>query len=227
MGPVKPGGCGDPDCPDFHFRRDDSRRESGESLYRGYKQQEQAKADLGERHSQHQCDFGIGNIRISGFPSRFSFSGHFAILIDIPCLEIRPSLFVRPAPMNPAMGRTLSELWVNGTPLSKRYAPRQILQDASVKERLKRSLFPLPKWKPQPATGFATAIPELDRVLGGGIVPGSMVLVGGDPGIGKSTLMMQMGCFVRGQTVLYITGEESLSQVRLRADRSNPHPISV
>jgi len=70
----------------------------------------------------------------------------------------------------------------------------------------------------------ATTIPELDRVLGGGIVPGSVVLVGGDPGIGKSTLMMQMAASLTGQTVLYITGEESLSQVRLRADRLMPRP---
>jgi len=69
-----------------------------------------------------------------------------------------------------------------------------------------------------------TAIPELDRVLGGGIVPGSVVLVGGDPGIGKSTLMMQMAASLKQQTVLYITGEESLSQVRLRADRLIPVP---
>jgi DNA repair protein RadA/Sms len=71
---------------------------------------------------------------------------------------------------------------------------------------------------------MATAIPELDRVLGGGIVPGSVVLVGGDPGIGKSTLMMQMAASLTQQTVLYITGEESLSQVRLRADRLMPKP---
>lgn len=71
---------------------------------------------------------------------------------------------------------------------------------------------------------IATAIPELDRVLGGGIVPGSVVLVGGDPGIGKSTLMMQMAASLQKQTVLYITGEESLSQVRLRADRLQPAP---
>jgi DNA repair protein RadA/Sms len=71
---------------------------------------------------------------------------------------------------------------------------------------------------------ITTAIPELDRVLGGGIVPGSVVLVGGDPGIGKSTLMMQMAASLDGQTVLYVTGEESLTQVRLRADRLTPAP---
>ena len=66
-----------------------------------------------------------------------------------------------------------------------------------------------------------TGIGELDRVLGGGIVPGSMILVGGDPGIGKSTLLLQ-ACrelSARGQAVLYISGEESLKQIRMRADR--------
>jgi DNA repair protein RadA/Sms len=62
---------------------------------------------------------------------------------------------------------------------------------------------------------------ELDRVLGGGLVPGSLVLVGGEPGIGKSTLLLQAaaGLAAEGRTVLYATGEESGGQVRLRADR--------
>lgn len=66
-----------------------------------------------------------------------------------------------------------------------------------------------------------TGIKELDRVLGGGIVQGSLVLVGGDPGIGKSTLLLQM-CYNladNGKDVLYISGEESLKQIKLRADR--------
>ncbi len=67
----------------------------------------------------------------------------------------------------------------------------------------------------------STGIAELDRVLGGGIVAGSLVLVGGDPGIGKSTLLLQM-CYnlsAAGKDVLYISGEESLKQIKLRADR--------
>ncbi len=64
-----------------------------------------------------------------------------------------------------------------------------------------------------------TTIKELDRVLGGGIVPGSIVLVGGDPGIGKSTLMLQMCFGIAGQNPLYITGEESLQQIKYRALR--------
>ena len=66
-----------------------------------------------------------------------------------------------------------------------------------------------------------TDIQELDRVLGGGIVPGSLVLVGGDPGIGKSTLLLQVCQKLSGkkESVLYISGEESLKQIKLRADR--------
>jgi len=66
-----------------------------------------------------------------------------------------------------------------------------------------------------------SGIGELDRVLGGGIVAGSMVLVGGDPGIGKSTLLLQAcrNLSSQGNSVLYISGEESLRQIRMRADR--------
>ncbi len=66
-----------------------------------------------------------------------------------------------------------------------------------------------------------TSIEELDRVLGGGIVEGSLVLVGGDPGIGKSTLLLQMcrNLSLSGYKVLYISGEESLKQIKLRAER--------
>ena len=66
-----------------------------------------------------------------------------------------------------------------------------------------------------------TKIGELDRVLGGGIVPGSLVLVGGDPGIGKSTLLLQVcqALSAGNKNILYISGEESLKQIRLRANR--------
>ena len=67
----------------------------------------------------------------------------------------------------------------------------------------------------------ATGIKELDRVLGGGIVPGSLVLVGGDPGIGKSTLLLQVFRLLaeQGMEVLYVSGEESLRQIKMRAGR--------
>ena len=72
---------------------------------------------------------------------------------------------------------------------------------------------------------ISTGIREFDRVLGGGIVEGSMVLVGGDPGIGKSTLLLQMCLLLVSQKhkVLYISGEESLQQIKIRADRLGNH----
>lgn len=68
---------------------------------------------------------------------------------------------------------------------------------------------------------ISTTMTELDRVLGGGIVPGSLVLVGGDPGIGKSTLLLQLSSKLAEtkQKVLYISGEESVKQTKLRSDR--------
>ena len=64
-----------------------------------------------------------------------------------------------------------------------------------------------------------TADAELNRVLGGGIVPGSLVLVAGEPGIGKSTLFLQNGLWLKDVSVLYVSGEESEQQIKMRADR--------
>ncbi len=67
---------------------------------------------------------------------------------------------------------------------------------------------------------IGTGFDELDIVLGGGIVDGALILVGGDPGVGKSTLLLQVASNVsKGKKVLYVSGEESLSQIKLRADR--------
>ena len=68
---------------------------------------------------------------------------------------------------------------------------------------------------------FKSGIDELDRVTGGGFVPGSALLIGGDPGIGKSTLLLQLVCLLAksGRKAAYITGEESVEQVRMRAER--------
>ncbi len=87
----------------------------------------------------------------------------------------------------------------------------------------------LPVSRPRPlrevtletASRLTTGLGELDRVLGGGVVPGSLVLIGGDPGIGKSTLLLQVaGALTRvAAPVLYVTAEESTAQVRLRAER--------
>ncbi len=66
-----------------------------------------------------------------------------------------------------------------------------------------------------------TSMAEFNRVLGGGVVPGSLILIGGDPGIGKSTLLLQASAELadQGQQVLYVTGEESENQIKMRADR--------
>jgi DNA repair protein RadA/Sms len=74
-----------------------------------------------------------------------------------------------------------------------------------------------------------TGIGEFDRVLGGGLVPGSLVLIGGAPGIGKSTITTAAlaNLSAAGQKVLYVSGEESAAQVRLRAERLGPHALGV
>jgi len=87
---------------------------------------------------------------------------------------------------------------------------------------------PIADVDPTEFTPRPTSIPELDRVLGGGLVPGSVTLLGGEPGIGKSTVLLQAAAEVAasGRTVLYITGEESPQQVRLRAERLGAlHPL--
>lgn len=66
---------------------------------------------------------------------------------------------------------------------------------------------------------ISTGITELDQVLGGGIVPGSVILLGGEPGIGKSTLLLQAGCANQASSVLYASGEESAEQIEMRAQR--------
>ena len=75
---------------------------------------------------------------------------------------------------------------------------------------------------------ISTGLGELDTVLGGGLVPGSLVLVGGDPGIGKSTLMLQIcGPLSREKQVLYLSGEESVRQIKMRADRLGVNSSNV
>jgi len=70
-------------------------------------------------------------------------------------------------------------------------------------------------------TRVLSGIGEFDRVLGGGLVPGSVILIGGDPGIGKSTLLLQAFAAIsqHGFTCLYVSGEESQAQIKLRAER--------
>ncbi len=95
-----------------------------------------------------------------------------------------------------------------------RRAGGQSAPSAVVPARLREiATDPLQRWR--------TGIPEFDFVLGGGIVPGSMILIGGEPGIGKSTLLLQAAARLEaaGRTVLYASGEESPDQIRLRSDR--------
>jgi DNA repair protein RadA/Sms len=87
-------------------------------------------------------------------------------------------------------------------------------------------VIPLSEVSLETAPRICTANPEFDRVLGGGIVPGSLVLLGGEPGIGKSTLLLQIARSLQhgGRRVLYVSGEESAQQIKLRADRL-PKPV--
>lgn len=84
---------------------------------------------------------------------------------------------------------------------------------------IKQQLHPLGQIPAESEVRMATTDSELNRVLGGGIVQGSLILVGGKPGIGKSTLMLQLALSMKGHGVLYFSGEESLNQVNLRASR--------
>ncbi|MDG5766010.1 DNA repair protein RadA [Balneolales bacterium ANBcel1] len=77
------------------------------------------------------------------------------------------------------------------------------------------------------ASRHQTGIGELDRVLGGGVIPGSFILLGGDPGIGKSTLALQCSVMLDDQKTLYVSGEESLAQIRQRSGRLGLHSDSL
>ncbi len=96
-----------------------------------------------------------------------------------------------------------------------------VSKSAGVREYRERSVVPLSQVKIEAEERICTQMEELDRVLGGGIVPGSLILVGGDPGIGKSTLLLQVcqNLTREKRQVLYISGEESLRQIKLRAQR--------
>ena len=99
---------------------------------------------------------------------------------------------------------------------------KSISSSGKVKKGSKEAqVLPLSAVKSEKEERIVTGIAEFDRVLGGGIVRGSLVLVGGDPGIGKSTLLLQMCRLLAesGKKVLYISGEESLQQIKMRAQR--------
>ncbi|WP_396219867.1 DNA repair protein RadA [Gemmatimonas sp.] len=117
---------------------------------------------------------------------------------------------------------TLGEELVASAPTSKRTAARSMPGIAAATVTLGRvTAADTPRW--------TTQLNEFDFVLGGGLVPGSMVLVGGEPGIGKSTLLLQVAARLEtaGLATLYVSGEESALQVRLRADRLAEDASSV
>ena len=95
------------------------------------------------------------------------------------------------------------------------------IKQVAVKERKETKVVTLTSITTDEDERMKTGIDELDRVLGGGIVPGSLVLVGGDPGIGKSTLLLQVcqRLSAMNKKILYISGAESLKQIKLRANR--------
>ena len=90
-------------------------------------------------------------------------------------------------------------------------------------------VMPLSEVSIDKVTRLSSGEVELDRVLGGGVVPGSLILLGGEPGIGKSTLMLQVAMMVSsfGKKVLYVSGEESPEQVRMRAMRIGKVPADL
>jgi len=87
--------------------------------------------------------------------------------------------------------------------------------------RVTTAAVPISEVDGRQATARSTGVDELDRVLGGGLVPGAVVLLAGEPGVGKSTLLLDVAAKAASDAhrTLYVTGEESASQVRLRADR--------
>lgn len=96
------------------------------------------------------------------------------------------------------------------------------LDDSKVGENLDKPPTPLSEISFDPKKRTPTSIGELDRVLGGGLIPGSVILLGGAPGIGKSTLLLQAATNISHQgKVLYISGEESSKQLKMRAERLN------
>ncbi|WP_294760662.1 DNA repair protein RadA [uncultured Lactobacillus sp.] len=98
---------------------------------------------------------------------------------------------------------------------STKGSPSRLIKKTGISEPVK-----LENVKAEKEERVQTSMEELNRVLGGGIVPGSLVLIGGDPGIGKSTLMLQIMSELASQyKVLYVSGEESANQIKLRADR--------
>src|SRR6187402_635535 len=100
-------------------------------------------------------------------------------------------------------------------------APSRTLRPTAVRES--RTARPITMVESESSAHWPSGIAEFDRVLGGGIVPGATILLSGEPGVGKSTLLLEVAsrAAASGQRVLYVSAEESVSQVRLRAQRTN------
>jgi len=103
--------------------------------------------------------------------------------------------------------------------IQKNNQPELNWQNYGSKQTTNNKAIALDEVNPNEQERIITANNELNRVLGGGIVPGSIVLVAGEPGIGKSTLFLQIGLSLQNLTVLYISGEESEQQIKMRANR--------
>lgn len=104
---------------------------------------------------------------------------------------------------------------------------KKVARDAKIKTN-KGTLTPITEISVKDEIRFDTGMDELNRVLGGGAVHGSLVLVGGEPGIGKSTILLQIcACLCEKSKVLYVSGEESARQLKLRAERLGVNPESL
>ena len=127
------------------------------------------------------------------------------------CGEWNTASEAPPATSDAATARSSAKRWV--PPGAMRTQGPVVLADVSMESTARTS----------------TGMRELDRVLGGGIVPGSLLLIGGDPGIGKSTLLLQLAraFALDGRKVLYVSGEESEQQIRLRASRLGDVPQNL
>ena len=111
---------------------------------------------------------------------------------------------------------TFSEEIVRKEPASSGWMPSGIQNESSKARKLEEIRF-------ENLARMPVADSELGRVLGGGLVPASFVLLGGEPGIGKSTLLLQEALGIPGRKILYVSGEESAQQIKMRAERLNLH----
>ncbi len=117
-----------------------------------------------------------------------------------------------------AKWNTLEEVIIPDETGQKLHKSRLKIQDSDVVKPYSLDEIPVSE-----AERLQIGMGELDRVLGGGLMPGSFVLLGGDPGVGKSTLALQCASMLTGQKTLYVSGEESLAQIRQRAHRLDIH----